>query len=57
VFYSLLPTVSTRQVGKTAIISQFLYDSFICGYRETVDEMYHGEFEVGQQMHERFFSV
>ena len=34
-------------VGKTAIISQFLYDSFVNDYEETVDEMYHGEFDVG----------
>ena len=33
--------------GKTAIISQFLYDTFIEEYKETVDEMYHGEFDVG----------
>ena len=34
-------------VGKTSIISQFLYDTFIGVYKETVDEMYHGEFDVG----------
>ena len=34
-------------VGKTGILSQFLYDSFIGPYKETVDEMYHGEFDVG----------
>lgn len=34
-------------VGKTSIISQFLYDTFIGIYKETVDEMYHGEFDVG----------
>ena len=34
-------------VGKTAIVSQFLYDTFVQGYKETVEEMYHGEFQVG----------
>ena len=34
-------------VGKTAIVSQFLYDTFIGMYKETVDDMYHGEFDVG----------
>ena len=33
--------------GKTAIISQFLYDTFVTEYKETVEEMYHGEFDVG----------
>ena len=33
-------------VGKTAIISQFLYDSFVGRYKETVDDMYQGEFDV-----------
>ena len=36
-----------RMVGKTAIVSQFLYDTFIGMYQETVDDMYHGEFDVG----------
>ena len=39
--------LGSSMVGKTSIISQFLYDSFISGYKETVDEMYHGEFDVG----------
>ena len=34
------------QVGKTGIVAQFLYDSFISGYKETTDEMYHGEFDI-----------
>ena len=34
-------------VGKTAIVSQFMYDTFIGMYQETVDDMYHGEFDVG----------
>ena len=32
--------------GKTAIISQFLYDTFNEEHIETVDEMYHGKFDV-----------
>ena len=39
--------LGASQVGKTSIVSQFLYDSFIGIYKETVDEMYHGEFDVG----------
>ena len=39
--------LGSSMVGKTSICSQFLYDSFISGYKETVDEMYHGEFDVG----------
>ena len=46
VVYRVVVLGSSR-VGKTAIISQFLYDSFISGYKETVDEMYHGDFDVG----------
>ena len=44
--YRLL-LLGASQVGKTALVSQFLYDSFICGYKETMDEMYHGDFLVG----------
>ena len=32
--------------GKTAIVSQFLYDTFNDEYTKTVDDMYHGEFDV-----------
>ena len=39
--------LGASMVGKTGILSQFLYDSFIGPYKETVDEMYHGEFDVG----------
>ena len=39
--------MGASMVGKTSIISQFLYDCFIGVYKETVDEMYHGEFDVG----------
>ena len=40
------PKCYPDQVGKTGIVSQFLYDSFISGYKETMDEMYHGEFDI-----------
>jgi small GTP-binding protein len=43
----MVVVLGSSMVGKTSIISQFLYDSFISGYKETVDEMYHGEFDVG----------
>ncbi|CAB4054346.1 unnamed protein product [Lepeophtheirus salmonis] len=32
-------------VGKTSIIHQFLYDSFPEEYSQTMDDMFHGEFE------------
>ena len=35
------------KVGKTAIISQFLYDQFQPGYKPTVEEMYKVDLEVG----------
>ena len=35
------------RVGKTSIISQFLYDQFQPRYKATVEEMYRGEFKVG----------
>merc|ERR1719397_962753 len=38
--------LGASMVGKTAIISQFLYDSFVGRYKETVDDMYQGEFDV-----------
>ena len=34
------------KVGKTAIISQFLYDQFQPGYKPTVEEMYKVDLEV-----------
>lgn len=39
--------LGATMVGKTAIVSQFLYDTFIGMYKETVDDMYHGEFDIG----------
>lgn len=35
-----------QRTGKTAIISQFLYDQYNTAYKETVEEMYRGEFEI-----------
>lgn len=34
------------RVGKTAIISQFLYDTFIPEYKATVEEMHRGEYDI-----------
>ena len=39
--------LGSHKVGKTAIISQFLYDQFQPRYKPTVEEMYKGDFEVG----------
>lgn len=33
-------------VGKSCIISQFLYDTFIAEYSETIEELHRGEFEI-----------
>ncbi|XP_018904934.2 GTP-binding protein Rhes [Bemisia tabaci] len=34
------------RVGKSSIISQFLYDKFLSRYRETVEELHRGEYEL-----------
>jgi small GTP-binding protein len=34
------------RVGKSSIISQFLYDKFLPRYRETVEELHRGEYEL-----------
>ena len=39
--------MGASKVGKTAIISQFLYDQFPLGYKPTLEEMYKGDFELG----------
>lgn len=39
--------MGAAKVGKTAIINQFLYDTFTPKYTRTVEEMHHGEYEVG----------
>ena len=33
-------------MGKSCIISQFLYDKFLSRYRETVEELHRGEYEL-----------
>ncbi|XP_042237478.1 ras-related protein Rap-1b-like isoform X2 [Homarus americanus] len=38
--------MGAAKVGKTAIINQFLYDSFTSKYTRTIEEMHHGEYEV-----------
>ena len=41
--------LGAKKTGKTSIIRQFLYDKFNPQYRETVDDMYRGEFEIHGQ--------
>jgi len=41
--------MGASRVGKTAIISQFLYDQFCLEYKPTVEEMYRGEFDIGAE--------
>jgi len=41
--------MGASRVGKTAIISQFLYDQFCPEYKPTVEEMYRGEFDIGAE--------
>ena len=36
----------SARVGKSSIISQFLYDKFSPRYRETVEELHRGEYEL-----------
>lgn len=38
--------MGAAKVGKSAIISQFLYNTFLPKYKRTVEEMHHGEFSV-----------
>lgn len=33
-------------VGKTQIVSQFLYDKFSSRYRQTIEELHRGEYEM-----------
>jgi len=42
--------LGARRVGKTSIVRQFVYDKFSSLYRETVDDMYRGEFEIHGQV-------
>lgn len=41
-----LTIMGTAGVGKSCIISQFLYDRFISEYKETVEEFHRGEYTV-----------
>lgn len=36
-------------VGKTCIISQFLYETFVSEYKETVEELHRGNYEINGQ--------
>lgn len=36
-------------VGKTQIVSQFLYDKFTNRYRQTIEELHRGEYELPDQ--------
>lgn len=38
--------MGSAKVGKSSIISQFLYGTFSPKYKRTVEEMHHGEFNV-----------
>ena len=39
--------MGSARVGKTAIVNQFLYDTFVDTYTATVEEMHRGEYEIG----------
>ncbi|BFZ02737.1 hypothetical protein BsWGS_05776 [Bradybaena similaris] len=41
-----LVVMGAAGVGKTAIISQFLYDQFVSEYKETVEELHRGEYDM-----------
>lgn len=38
--------MGSPKVGKTAIIAQFLYDRFINDYKQTVEELHRGEYDI-----------
>ena len=43
--------MGSARVGKTCIISQFLYDKFINEYKRTIEELHRGEYEInGKQL-------
>lgn len=37
--------MGSAKVGKSSIISQFLYDKYLTRYRETIEELHRGEYE------------
>ena len=37
--------LGASETGKTSIVRQFLYDQFTPRHKETMDDMYRGEFE------------
>ncbi|GFO00569.1 ras-related protein rap-1b [Plakobranchus ocellatus] len=39
-----LVVMGAAGVGKTAIVSQFLYDQFVSEYKETIEELHRGEY-------------
>ncbi|CAG5132014.1 unnamed protein product [Candidula unifasciata] len=45
-FFFRLVVMGAAGVGKTAIISQFLYDQFVSEYKETVEELHRGEYDM-----------
>lgn len=38
--------MGAARVGKSSIISQFLYDKYLARYRQTVEELHRGEYEL-----------
>lgn len=38
--------MGAAKVGKSCIISQFLYDKYISRYRQTIEELHRGEYEL-----------
>ncbi|GAB0096998.1 ras-related protein Rap-2b-like [Sergentomyia squamirostris] len=38
--------MGAAKVGKSSIISQFLYDKYLARYRQTVEELHRGEYEL-----------
>ncbi|KAK3793095.1 hypothetical protein RRG08_038600 [Elysia crispata] len=41
-----LVVMGAAGVGKTAIVSQFLYDHFVSEYKETIEELHRGEYNM-----------
>lgn len=44
--YYRITVMGAAGVGKSSIISQFLYDRFLSEYKETVEELHRGEYDV-----------